>query len=273
MALPSRVLNSGVTSLTTAAICGEGASAVSAAGTTSSDATALTSIYNRISNVASGAGVKLPPCEMGATIWVTNAGANALLVYPYDTGTTIGGAVSISIARNSAVCFFAVSNTRWEQQQGFGGTAYQAAYGSFISTVTQTAALINTAYPITLSATLESYLVAVGSPTSRIVCSQAGVYNFQFSCQLDKTAAASGEVYIWYRINGSDVANSASKVSLKGSDSETVAAWNFVQTMAAGDYFELVWATNDTNCFIPTFAAVAPVPLIPSVILTAAQIR
>ena len=44
MALPSRVLNSGVTSLTTAAICGEGASAVSAAGSTSSDATALTTM-------------------------------------------------------------------------------------------------------------------------------------------------------------------------------------------------------------------------------------
>ena len=73
MALPSRVLNSGVTSLTTAAICGEGASAVSAAGSTSSDATALTSIYNRISTVAAGSGVKLPPCEMGATIWVSSA--------------------------------------------------------------------------------------------------------------------------------------------------------------------------------------------------------
>ena len=140
MALPSRVLNSGVTSLTTAAICGEGASAVSAAGTTSSDATALTSIYNRISTVAAGAGVKLPPCEMGATIWVTNVGANALLVYPWDTGTTIGGATSLTIAPNSAVCFFAVSNTRWEQHQGFGGTAAQAAHGAFISTATQTAA-------------------------------------------------------------------------------------------------------------------------------------
>ena len=273
MALPSRVLNSGVTSLSTVAICGDGSSAVSAAGSTSSDATALSSIYNRVSTVAAGAGVKLPPCEMGATIWITNAGANALTVYPYDTGTTISGATSLLVGQNASVCLFAVSNTRWEQQQGFGGTAYQAAYGAVISTATQTAALANTAYPVTLSSTLDSYLVSIGSPASRIVCAQAGLYNFQFSCQLDKTAAASGEVYIWYRINGSDIADSASKVSLKGSDSETVAAWNFVQRMVAGDYFELVWATNDTNCFIPTFAAVAPVPLIPSVILTATQIR
>lgn len=273
MALPSRVLNSGVTSLTTAAICGEGASAVSAAGTTSSDATALTSIYNRISTVASGAGVKLPPCEMGATIWVTNVSANSLLVYPWDAGTTIGGATSLAVAPNSALCIFAVSNTRWEQLQGGGGTQAQAAHGSFISTATQTAAAINTAYPVTLSATTSAYLVSIGSPASRIVCAQAGHYNFQFSLQLDKTAASTAAVYIWYRVNGVDIANSATKVAINGSDAETVAAWNFLQDMNANDYFELVWSTDDLNCFIAGFPAAAPVPAIPSVILTACQIR
>lgn len=273
MALPSRVLNSGVTSLTTAAICGEGASAVSAAGTTSSDATALTSIYNRISTVASGAGVKLPPCEMGATIWVTNPTATSLTVYPFDTGTTIGGASSLAVVSNSSACFFAVSNTRWEHLQGYGGTQAQAAHGSFISTATQTAAAINTAYPVTLSATTLAYLVSIGSPASRIVCAQAGRYNFQFSLQLDKTAASTAAVYIWYRVNGVDIANSATKVAVNGSDAEIVAAWNFLQDMNAGDYFELVWSTNDTNCFIAGFAASPPVPAIPSVILTACQIR
>lgn len=273
MALPSRVLNSGVTSMTTAAICGEGASAVSAAGTTSSDATALTSIYNRISTVASGAGVKLPPCEMGATIWVTNPTATSLTVYPFDTGTTIGGVSSLAVVSNSSACFFAVSNTRWEHLQGYGGTQAQAAHGSFISTATQTASAINTAYPVTLSATTSAYLVSIGSPASRIVCAQAGHYNFQFSLQLDKTAASTAAVYIWYRVNGVDIANSATKVAVNGSDAEIVAAWNFLQDMNAGDYFELVWSTNDTNCFIAGFAASPPVPAIPSVILTACQIR
>lgn len=273
MALPSRVLNSGVTSMTTAAICGEGASAVSAAGTTSSDATALTSIYNRISTVASGAGVKLPPCEMGATIWVTNPTATSLTVYPFDTGTTIGGVSSLAVVSNSSACFFAVSNTRWEHLQGYGGTQAQAAHGSFISTATQTASAINTAYPVTLSATTSAYLVSIGSPASRIVCAQAGHYNFQFSLQLDKTAASTAAVYIWYRVNGVDIANSATKVAVNGSDAEIVAAWNFLQDMNAGDYFELVWSTDDTNCFIAGFAASPPVPAIPSVILTACQIR
>ena len=73
---------------------------------------------------------------------------------------------------------------------------------------------------------------------------------------------------IWYRKNGVDVANSATKVSLQGSSAAAVAAWNFVVQMAANDYFELVWSTTDTGCQIVASAASSPVPAIPSVILT-----
>lgn len=272
MALPSRVLNSGVTSLSTIAICGEGAPTVSAAGSTSSDATSLTSIYNRITTVTAGQGVTLPGCEMGATIYVANAGANLLTVYP-GASSTIAGAASYGVAPGSCVCFWAPSNTLWLPHQGFSGTQYQPAYGSFLSTATQTPAVINTAYTVTVNTTVESYFVSVGSPASRIVCNAKGVYNFQFSMQLDKTAASTAHIFIWYRVNGVDVANSAGLVAINGSDAETIAAWNYIQSMNAGDYFELVWAVDDTNVFMPAFAASAPVPLIPSVIITAQQIR
>lgn len=271
MALPSRVLNSGVTSLSTAAICGEGATAVSAAGSTSSDATTLSSIYNRISSVSAGQGVKLPGCEMGATVYLTNAGASTLTIYP-DASSTISGASSLALIPGASAAFWAVSNTRWETLQGYG-TTLPAAYGSFSSTARQTAAAINTAYPVTFNTTAESYLVSIGTPTSRIVCAQSGVYDFQFSMQLDKTAASTAHIFIWYRVNGVDVAGSASRFSINGSDAETIAAWNFVQTMTAGSYFELVWATDDTNAFVEAFVAAPPVPAIPSVILTATQIR
>lgn len=273
MALPSRVLNSGITSLSTVAICGEGAATVSAAGSTAATATALSSIYNQISTVTAGQGVKLPITEMSAQIYVTNSSATLLTVYPFDTGSTIAGAVSHAVNPGSSICYWAVSNTRWEPLQGFGGTQYRPAYGSFYSTATQTAALANTAYTATFNNTAENYLVSVGSPTSRIVCAVPGVYNFQFSAQLDKTNAATEHIFIWYRINGNDIANSASRFAINGSDSETVAAWNFVQTMAANDYFELTWAVTNTDVSLPYFAASAPIPAIPSVILTAQQLR
>ena len=140
--------------------------------------------------------------------------------------------------------------------------------GVFHDTTTQTAAAINTAYPITFNATDLSNGVSRGTPTSRIICARAGTYNFQFSLQLNKTSAAAKNVWIWARINGSDVANSATEVTLVGNNAAAVAAWNFVFTMAANDYFELVWSTDDTACQIVSIASAAPVPAIPSVILT-----
>ena len=141
-------------------------------------------------------------------------------------------------------------------------------YGSFYDTNTQTAAVINTAYPITLNSTSITNGVYIGTPTSRVYVDRVGTYNFQFSLQLKKASASAKEVYIWYRINGVDAASSATQVTLAGSNAAVVAAWNFVVQMNAGDYFELVWSTDDTACQIVSVASAAPVPAIPSVILT-----
>ena len=142
------------------------------------------------------------------------------------------------------------------------------AYGAFFDTTTQTAAAINTAYPITLNTTSISVGATRGTPTSRIYVDRPGAYNFQFSLQLNKTSAAAKNVWIWYRLNGADAANSATQVTLAGTSAAAVAAWNFVLNMNAGDYFELVWSTDDTACQIVSVASAAPVPGIPSVILT-----
>jgi hypothetical protein len=140
--------------------------------------------------------------------------------------------------------------------------------GAFYDTTTQSAAVINTAYPVTLNSTTLSDGVYIGSPTSRVYVDRIGTYNFQFSAQLNKSGGGSGNVFIWYRVNGVNAANSATSLTLAGSSSAAVAAWNFVVDLNAGDYFELVWSTNNTACEIQTAAASAPVPAIPSVILT-----
>jgi hypothetical protein len=141
-------------------------------------------------------------------------------------------------------------------------------YGTFYDTTTQTAAAANTAYPITFNTTDLSRGVYRGSPTSRIVVDREGIYNFQFSAQLDNTSGSNHLIFIWCRKNGVDVAQSASQVALKGADGELVAAWNFVLQMKALDYFELVWSVNNTAVQILAQAAAAPVPAIPSVLLT-----
>ena len=147
------------------------------------------------------------------------------------------------------------------------------AYGNFYDTTTQTAAAINTAYAITFNTTDISRGVTRGSPTSRIIVDAEGVYNFQFSAQLDNTSGGNHLAFLWARVNGVDVVQSASQVRLKGTDGELVAAWNFALSLKAKDYFELMWSVNDVSVQLVAQAAAAPVPAIPSVILSVASIQ
>ena len=148
-------------------------------------------------------------------------------------------------------------------------------YGSYYDTTTQTIAVINTAYPITLNSVANKindgpmqYGVYRGSPTSRVYVDNTANYNIQFSLQLTSTNATDKNITIWLRVNGTDVASSATVITLSGTNVNTVAAWNFVINLTAGNYFELVWSSSNTNVSIRSAAATAYCPAIPGVILT-----
>ena len=144
----------------------------------------------------------------------------------------------------------------------------RARYGSFYDTTTQTATTINTAKAITFNTTDISRGVYIGSPTSRIVVDTEGIYDFQLSMQLDSTVSTDEHFYLWFRLNGADVANSASTVRLKGNNSELILALNYFFNLKANDYVELMYSTTNLGVQILYAAASAPVPAIPSVILT-----
>jgi hypothetical protein len=273
MAIPSRVLGSGISQLSTVSICGDGISSLTAAGTSADDATQITYVYNKVSTVASGAGVKLPKAEMGETIIIRNGGANPLTVYPYSATDTINAVGSGTINVDCSAMFYAVSNTLWEELQGFGRSVPILHYGSFSDTTLQTAASINTAYAMTFNTTDSSNGVSVGSPTSRLVVANQGVYNVQFSAQLDETSGGTANVYIWLRKNGSNVANTASTIALQGTSARTVAAWNFIIQLESTNYVELMWATDTTNARILAASATSVWPAIPSVICTVTQVN
>lgn len=158
---------------------------------------------------------------------------------------------------------------------GLGSAGFYAAiqnqqdtdYGAFVSTQDQTTTA-GTPTAVTFNVTNISRGVSTGSPNSRIVVAKQGVYNFQFSLQVDKTSGGKGSIWIWPRVNGVDVADSASIVTIKDNDSETVPAWNFVLALNAGDYFELMWEVDTADLRLEYFAASATVPEIPSAILT-----
>jgi hypothetical protein len=141
-------------------------------------------------------------------------------------------------------------------------------FGVFYDTTTQTNPVANTANAVTFDRENGNYAVTRGVPTSKIYVSETGVYNVQFSVQLDKTNASSAPVYIWLRVNGQDSPHTASKVIIAGSDAELIPAWNFMLTLKAGDYVQLIWSSSSTNVVLAAFAASSPVPAIPSIILS-----
>jgi hypothetical protein len=268
MAIPSRVLGSGINGLSTIAICGDGNVSVTAAGTSAGDATQLTFVYN---NVTSGTGVKLPQTEQGETIEIVNSGSDVLTVYPYDTNSTINGAVSSELLPGGSVLLSATSNTTWVTLQGYKQLP-KKRYGSLLAIPTQTLTSANAALAVVFTTITPAYGVSIGSPASRVVVADTGVYDIQFSAQVDNTSGGDQQVWIWPRVNGTNVPDSASTLRIKGNDAETVASWNFMLSLTAGQYVELMWTADSTNVILLAASATSVYPAIPAVILTVNEV-
>lgn len=143
----------------------------------------------------------------------------------------------------------------------------RSRYGSFYDTTTQTATIINTAKAITFNTTDLSQGVFL-STTSRVMVDTEGVYNFDTSFQLDKTAGGTGIFDFWFRLNGVDVTDSASRIRVQGNNTEVFSSLNYFFDLKANDYVELMFAVTDLTVEITSFPAAAPHPGIPSIILT-----
>jgi hypothetical protein len=88
---------------------------ISAAGTNQGTATALTKDSNIVTTVASGTGVILPTAAAGMTVFIKNAGANALAVYPASGGAidALAANAAYSIPVGETRSYTASSTTQW----------------------------------------------------------------------------------------------------------------------------------------------------------------
>lgn len=141
-------------------------------------------------------------------------------------------------------------------------------HASYYDTTTQTNPVASAVNLVTYDNKVSEYSVTRGTPTSKIFVGERGLYNIQFSIQLDKTGGSASDVYIWLRQNGQNVPHSATKVVIDGPNSEIVAAWNFLVLLDVQDYIELAWQSSDTNVVLAAMAASGNIPQVPSVIMT-----
>lgn len=115
MALAKDIMGNGISAAAARAINGSVASAVSAAGSSQSDATALKASINYVSTVASGAGVQLYDGVVGDSQIVHNAGANALTVYPpsNDSIQVASANTGVTLPTNTTCIYIKVTSTKW----------------------------------------------------------------------------------------------------------------------------------------------------------------
>jgi hypothetical protein len=146
-------------------------------------------------------------------------------------------------------------------------------YGSFSSTADQTIASTTTAYAMTYNTTDFSDGVSV-SNNSRLVAGYSGIYNLQFSAQLLNANVQIQDASIWFRKNGTDIANSNSQFSVPNShggvDGALIAALNLYVDLQKDQYVEIMWSATSTDVSlqaIPTQSSPTR-PATPSVIAT-----
>ena len=154
-------------------------------------------------------------------------------------------------------------------------------YGAWQDDLTQTAAASNTGYPMKFRiADLTPNGISIVSDT-QITFANTGIYNLQFSSQFQNSDNALHDVTIWLRKNGTttsnDVAGSAGFISVPQRKSisdlgHTIVGWNYVLDVVGGDFYQLMWSTDDhTNVQMQFYAAGTPPPSAASVILTVTQ--
>ena len=208
--------------------------------------------YNPATNVLGGTGGITVSGSIGRFTSITGSLSGSI------TGTA-SFATSASYALTSSFASNGVTNL---------------GVGTFYDTTTQTI-LSGASASLQLNTSVIQDGVIVAS-NSRITVSRTGIYNLQFSAQLSTPGGGSPDVHIWLRKNGINIANSNTGVVMQNSNQKQVAAWNFVESLIAGDYLELVAYLNGGSSVL--FLAEAAGPTnggvgVPSMIVTMTQVK
>lgn len=155
--------------------------------------------------------------------------------------------------------------------------SYDNAYGGFSDSTDQTGSVSAGTVMTFNTVDVADGITLVSS--SQITVPNTGKYSLQFSSQFKNTNNAQEDVTVWLRINGVDLANSATQYTIPARKSAGIfgygaASLTFLLDLTANDYVEILWIpTNTTVTMEHLPASVTPAyPAIPSVIATMIQV-
>jgi len=150
---------------------------------------------------------------------------------------------------------------------------YEGFYGQFKKTTSVSPAAANTAYAITFDTTENSNGVSIGSPASRIVVTEDGLYNFSAHFTILSNNSSAKTTYFWFRKNGTNVSASAFLTTSDINGGHMASGRDHFFSLVAGDYIELMWAADSTNLELHASPSTAFAPSGPSCLLSVMQVQ
>ncbi len=157
---------------------------------------------------------------------------------------------------------------------GRTGTAVAASYYSLTTQPiaygpTGTTSPTTLAFPLTF---MENGITRVGSTIIKVP--NTGTYEMYYSIQLSRSQGGSNAyVYIWVKLNGSDLADSNGRVAINSNNSDSLPIVPYILDLNAGDEIEFVAQTTEDHISILAVGdGDIPGPAIPSIIVGIKQL-
>lgn len=155
-----------------------------------------------------------------------------------------------------------------------GESKYWAAIGDTSASVTAASSASVYSVPLNTLAAGNGFSIVDGY---KVVPAYTSVYQINISIQFQNSSATAYDVAVWLAIDGLDIANTASRVTVPPKHGSTNGAAlltvPYVINITAGHWFEFRWWAENVAAFIVTIPAVTspPIPANPGVILTVSQ--
>ena len=196
-----------------------------------------------------------------------------------DSTYTDTGALRTDVAEITTVMGDAFYGGRF-----YGDGRYlNVPYNQFQSQVDQTASSVADAMALELEITdFADGIYISGANDTRITFSQAGVYTLTYSLSFKNTTNDGQTIDVWFRYNGTDVANSNSRFFIParkstGDPSFLIAVTSYTGIATANDvYVEIMWRVSDVAVILEHLPAVSAsggvtpaIPATPSAIVQA----
>jgi len=185
--------------------------------------------------------------------------------------TVITGSLRVSSLSNASGSFVVTTDSTGTLTKSpySAVTSNLFSVGDFYSTQTQTLAA-GVSGSVTYNNTGTSFGVTLVS-SSQLTIANAGVYSITFSAQI-KGDGGQDTVYMWLKKNGTNVADTATKIIAKNNEEDVMTVEYIVQA-AASDYYEIAWQNLNGDGDLLYEAASGNIPAIPSIITSVKQVR